>query len=139
VDDLVDGLLLAAESGERLREGSSPGHGIYFIAGGEWEDPTYTQFGQAIARSLDQRPPTALHLPGPLLRLAGIGGDIIGSIRHQPTWINSDKVTEALAAGSWTCSSAKARSQLGWLPVSHADLTDRLRETAQWYRHAGWL
>jgi nucleoside-diphosphate-sugar epimerase len=43
---------------------------------------------------------------------------------------------EALA-GSWTCSSAKVRKQLGWSPA--ATLAERLRETAQWYRQAGWL
>ena len=43
---------------------------------------------------------------------------------------------EALA-GSWTCSSAKVRTQLGWSPA--ATLAERLRETAQWYRQAGWL
>jgi nucleoside-diphosphate-sugar epimerase len=43
---------------------------------------------------------------------------------------------EALA-GSWTCSSAKARTQLGWSPA--ATVAERLRETAQWYRQAGWL
>ena len=42
-----------------------------------------------------------------------------------------------LLAGSWTCSSAKARRQLGWSPA--APLADRLRETAQWYRDARWL
>ena len=46
------------------------------------------------------------------------------------------KMAEALA-GSWMCSSAKARTQLGWSPA--ATLAERLRETAQWYREAGWL
>ena len=31
----------------------------------------------------------------------------------------------------------KARQQLGWSP--EATLADRLYETAQWYRQAGWL
>jgi nucleoside-diphosphate-sugar epimerase len=57
-------------------------------------------------------------------------------VRRQPGWVSSDKIAEALA-GSWTCSSAKARAQLGWSPA--ATLAERLRETAQWYRQAGWL
>jgi hypothetical protein len=50
--------------------------------------------------------------------------------------VNSDKIAEALA-GSWTCSSVKARTHLGLSPA--AGLAERLRETAQWYRQAGWL
>lgn len=137
VDDLVEGLLLAAEKGERLRVGSSPGQGVYFIAGEE--HPTFEQFGQAIANALVRRPPAVLRVPGRLLRLAGVGGDVMARIRNRPTWINSDKVSEALAA-SWTCCSEKAREQLGW-PTAFppATLAERLHETARWYRQSGWL
>jgi len=158
VDDLVEGLLLAAAHGERLDayESSHPtpgspgspgnsgdsgtsgtsggGRGIYFIASDE--HPTYAQFGQALAIALGQKSPTIIHLPGPLLRLIGIGGDLMTRIRHSPQWINSDKITEALA-GSWACSAAKARTQLDWSPA--ASLAERLHETVQWYRHAQWL
>ncbi|TVQ77400.1 MAG: NAD-dependent epimerase/dehydratase family protein [Phycisphaeraceae bacterium] len=133
VDDLVEGLLLAAEKGERLRGDSSLGQGIYFIAGEE--HPTYAQLGQAIAKALVQRPPVVMPVPGSLLRLAGVCGDVMARFRNRPTWINSDKISEALAA-SWTCCSVKAREQLGW---STATLADRLHETAQWYRQSGWL
>jgi dihydroflavonol-4-reductase len=135
LDDLVEGLLLVAEKGERVSRNASPGgQGIYFIAG---EDrPTYTQLGQSIATALGNKPLVVMHLPGPLARLVGLSGDVMGCIRRRPGWVNSDKITEALA-GSWTCSPAKARAQLGWSPG--AALTDRLRETAQWYRQAGWL
>jgi dihydroflavonol-4-reductase len=137
VDDLVEGLLLAAQKGERVREQGSQapvGQGIYFIAGEG--NPTYTQLGLAMARALGQKPPTVLCLPGPLLRLVGVSGDVIARVLRRPGWINSDKISEALA-GSWTCSSVKARTHLGWSPT--ANLADRLRETAQWYRQAGWL
>jgi nucleoside-diphosphate-sugar epimerase len=75
-------------------------------------------------------------MPGPLVRFVGLCGDALGRVRQRPGWVNSDKMAEALA-GSWTCSSAKARGQLGWFPA--ATLAERLGETAQWYRQAGWL
>ncbi|MEX0774077.1 MAG: NAD-dependent epimerase/dehydratase family protein [Phycisphaeraceae bacterium] len=146
VDDLVEGLFLAAEKGERLCEHGLPGadlpgaggQGIYFIAADD--NPTYAQLGQAIAAALDKKPPTVIRLPSPLLRLAGLGGDVMARIRRRPGsfrgWINSDKITEALA-GSWTCSSARARTHLGWSPA--ATMADRLHETANWYRATGWL
>jgi nucleoside-diphosphate-sugar epimerase len=134
VADLVEGLLLTAAKGERLRRSGSPGEGIYFMAAED--EPTYAELGQALAIALGKERAAVVHLPGPLVRLAGLCGDAMGRIRQRPGWVNSDKIAEALA-GSWTCSSVKARTQLGWAPA--ATLAVRLRETAKWYRQAGWL
>jgi nucleoside-diphosphate-sugar epimerase len=134
VADLVALLLLAAEKGERMHPGGVPGQGVYFVAAEH--DPSYAELGQAMARALGKKRATVLHIPGPLVRLAGLCGDSLGRVRQRPGWVNSDKMAEAMA-GSWTCSSAKARTQLGWSPA--ATLAERLRETAQWYRQAGWL
>jgi nucleoside-diphosphate-sugar epimerase len=125
VADLVEGLLLVAEKGERLHHNGSPGQGIYFMAADDY--PTYAELGQAMATALGKKRATVVHLPGPLVRLVGLCGDAMGWIRRRPGWVNSDKIAEALA-GSWTCSSAKARTHLGWSPA--ATLADRLHETA---------
>ena len=132
--DLVALLLLAAEKGERLRPEGAPGQGVYFLAAEH--DPTYAELGQAMARALGKKRATVVQMPGPLLRLVGLCGDALTRVRQRPGWVNSDKMTEALA-GSWACSSVKARTQLGWAPA--ATLAERLRETVQWYRQAGWL
>lgn len=134
VADLVALLLLAAEKSERLRPDGAPGHGVYFVAAET--NPTYPELGQAIAMALGKKRTLVLHPPEVLVRLVGLCGDALAQIRRQPGWVNSDKMTEALA-GSWVCSSAKARAQLGWFPAT--TLAERLRETAQWYRQAGWL
>lgn len=137
VDDLVEGLLLAAATGERLPKVSPPaptGKGIYFIAGDE--QPTHMQLGAAIAAALDGGSPTIVQLPRLAMKMVGMCGDMTARLRRRPVWLSSDKIAEALA-GSWTCSSTKAHEQLGWCGT--APLTDRLRETAQWYRQAGWL
>lgn len=134
VDDLVEGLLLVAQKGERLDPHGSPGRGIYYVACES--EPTYAELGQAMAVALGRRRAAMVRIPGPMLRLVGIAGDLLARIRRRPGWVGSDKVTEALA-GSWACSSAKARAHLGWSPA--AALSDRLHETAQWYRQAGWL
>lgn len=134
VDDLVEGLMLAAEKGERLAAHSAPGDGVYFMANEEF--PSYAELGRAIATSLGQKMPVMIHVPGSIARLVGTCCDVTAWVRRRPSWLNSDKITEALA-GSWTCSSAKARAQLGWSPSR--SLAERLHETAQWYRDAGWL
>jgi nucleoside-diphosphate-sugar epimerase len=132
VADLVECLLLAAEQGERLVPGV-PGRGIYCAAA---EDVSYAELGMAIARALGKPRPRIVRLPGWSMRAIGRFGDVVAQIRRRPAWVGRDKIREVLA-GSWTCSSAKARQQLGWSPA--APLADRLRETAQWYRDAHWL
>ncbi len=132
VADLVECLVLAAEQGERLVPGIA-GQGVYNVAA---EDISYVEFGRAIARALGKPPPRVLRLPEWSIRSIGRLGDVVSQVRRRPGWVSTDKIGEFLA-GSWTCSSAKARQQLGWSPA--APLADRLRETAQWYRDAHWL
>ena len=133
VDDLVEGLLRVGAKGERIG-GGLPGKGIYFIAGEE--TPNHVELGQVIARALGRKAPHIVGVPGSLLKLFGAGGDVIGRLTGRPRWICKDKMIEALA-GSWTCSAAKIHAQLDWSPAS--PLTAHMRETAKWYRQAGWL
>ena len=137
VDDLVEGLLLAAQNGERLPAPGSPaatGRGIYFFAG---EDHlTYVQLGEALATALDRKSPKIIRLPGSMLRCVGAIADVLANVRRRPSLLSRDKVREALA-GSWACSSDKARAHLGWSPAT--TLAVRLHETAQWYRRQHWL
>jgi len=132
VADLVECLILAAENGERLTPGI-PGKGLYFCAA---EDLSQVELGMAIAHALGKPPPRMVHLPDWSMLAIGGFGTLMARIRRRPVWVGRDKVREILA-GSWTCSSAKARQQLGWSPA--APLADRLRETAQGYRDAHWL
>jgi len=132
VADLVECLVLAAEQGERLAPGIA-GRGIYFAAA---EDLSYIELGMAIALALGRPRPRILRLPDWSMRTIGTFGDVVSRIRGRPGWVGRDKIRDVLA-GSWTCSSAKARQQLGWSPA--APLADRLSETAHWYRDAHWL
>lgn len=134
VDDLVDGLIIAERNGSRLESGGTLGAGTYFLAASE--RPSYADLGLAIARALDRKPPAIVRVPGPVLRLLGLGGDVAALLGREPGWINSDKVREALS-GPWTCGTDKAHAELA-LPQTRT-LDEGLRETAGWYRQAGWL
>jgi nucleoside-diphosphate-sugar epimerase len=80
VADLVEGLLLVAEKGERLNQNGSLGQGIYFMAADEY--PTYTELGQTIAAVLGKKRVTIVHLPETLVRLIGFCGDVMGYERR---------------------------------------------------------
>jgi nucleoside-diphosphate-sugar epimerase len=134
VDDLVDAVLGVVQRGERIRGDGESGCGVYFVASDE--HPTYAELGQRMASALGRDTVRLLCVPPILLRVAGFGGDVLAHLRRRKSWVNSDKVREALA-GHWICSSAKARDHMGWQPL--ASLMDRLRETVQWYRSSGWL
>jgi hypothetical protein len=54
----------------------------------------------------------------------------VGRLRDRPTLFNLDKASE-LAAGSWVCSTDKARRDLAFAPLR--PLLERLRETADSY------
>lgn len=141
VADLIELIVQAAEKGARLLPGGAgmeggeerAGEGIYFAAAG---DLSYVELGHALAQALGKEQARIVRMPDWMLRIMGVGGDIVAQIRRRPGWLNRDKISEVLA-GSWTCSSAKARRQLDWAPA--ATLTARLRETAEWYRAAHWL
>lgn len=134
VEDLVHGLIDATILGQRISTQNSQGQGIYFLA--DDHHLTMTQLGLAIAEALGKKSPRIVHLPTPLVRLAGTMGQLKADLTGKLGWVNRDKIHEALA-GSWTCSSAKAHQELNW-SVSMS-LTERLRQTADWYRHEKWL
>lgn len=141
VSDLVECLVLAAARGERIVPGDSPadglcgeaGRGIYFAAAEEF---SYVELGHEIARAVGRKEARTIRLPEWSLRAVGRLGDAASHVRRSPGWVGRDKLADVLA-GSWVCSSEKARQQLGWSPA--ASQADRLRDTVEWYRGAGWL
>ncbi len=133
--DLVECLVLAAEKGERLVAGGfgEGGRGIYFAGA---EDLSYVDLGNAIASAMGKARVRVVAVPDWMLRGAGRAGDVLSRVRGRPVWVGRDKISEVLA-GSWTCSSEKARRQLGWSPA--APLAERVRAAVTWYRESGWL
>lgn len=137
--DLVNLLLKAAEKGERLpnqnrNSGSGEvGTGYYFAASDEIV--SYGQLGKLMGEALGKRT-LVIPVAPPVVWTVALSGEITGQIRRRPVVFHWDKAREALA-GSWICSSQKARQQLGFeTPLS---LKERFRQTVAWYREAKWL
>jgi nucleoside-diphosphate-sugar epimerase len=139
VSDLAEALELCARRGRRLapttaqrnRNGAAAGNtqGYYFVAGEE--QPTYGELGKLIGKALGRARVWVLRSPGPIMLYAvACGAEAIARLRCEPHILNFDKAREA-RAGSWTCSAAVIRAELGFAP--RAPLVERLRQTADWY------
>jgi len=134
VDDLARFILLAAERGETLCADQASTRGIYFACD-DSEFPNYWEFGQRIARSLDQRV-VVWPLWRWVARCIGFSAQTVSKIRGTRSLLTVDKVREA-SARSWASSGEKARQQLGFAPDKSLD--EHLRETSRWYVENGWV
>ncbi|MBX3415068.1 MAG: NAD-dependent epimerase/dehydratase family protein [Pirellulales bacterium] len=133
--DLAEGLLLAAERGKRLAtQPQIAGQGYYFIA---FDDqPSYAELGRLCGIALGRR--WTFAAPTPEIFSWGLAGvnELAARVRRRPGIVNFDKIREA-SAGSWICSVAKAREELGFRPS--ATLAERLEQTVRWWRAQRWL
>ena len=130
-----DSLNLVADGGECLPlpgQGAA-GQGVYYV--GDEFMPTYEEWGRLIARSLALESVRIVRLPEFVTWSVALGFQILGGLGMKAGVLNLDKAREA-AAGSWICSSEKAKV-LGFSPG--ASLEERFRETSNWYLAQGWL
>jgi nucleoside-diphosphate-sugar epimerase len=138
VADLVHLLILGAERGVRVpspgREGAAAAQGCYFAAANE--QPTYAELGRMMGSALGCHRVLVLPTPRPLVWTLALAGEAFSRIRRRPALLNIDKAREA-TAGSWFCSSERAAAELGFSVAT--PLSDRLRQTVQWYRDHRWL
>jgi len=135
VQDLARAIVLAGNRGERVPlDGDESGSGFYFAACSEM--PKYEDLGALVADAMGVKHPRIVTIPRPAARWIGAASEALARLRGRATVLNRDKMTEA-HSGSWTCTSHKATRDLEWRP--RAPLPDLLRETASWYRAAGWL
>ena len=138
VVDLCTGLLSVAQRGQRLvaAQDSEGNHaqGRYYVS--DEEILTWADLGRLIAESFGREKCLVVRLPKALVWLGGGASELVAQLIRRPTIFGRDKVREAIA-GSWTCSGAAIREQLGFKPA--ATLIERLRQTVKWYVDEGWL
>jgi nucleoside-diphosphate-sugar epimerase len=139
--DLARAFALVARHGARLvpdagAEDGSPdaARGVYFAAADE--APTYGQLGRLIADAIGRR--SVLVSPNSAPAIWGIAAttELVARLRRRPLIFNLDKAREA-RAGSWVCSDAALRRDVGFAPA--LSLAERLRQTAQWYAEQGLI
>jgi nucleoside-diphosphate-sugar epimerase len=139
VDDFIEALLAVARVGRRIEPCDrvdaceTKSVGIYNPA-----DPTYvsfTELGRTIGATAGRRV-RVLRLRRPWLWGACAMSAGWARFTGRAGILNFDKLREATAA-AWTCSNERSKAELDFNPA--APLSERLRQTADWYRRAGWL
>ncbi len=138
VADLAELLMLAAERGERIvGHMSDPrlaAKGCYFAACDE--RPSYAELGRILRDAVGRKVVIRFPVRMPAIWTIAAITEAAAQIVRRPMYLNIDKARE-IAAGSWVCSPQAAVEQLGFSP--RYSLAERLRQTACWYREAGWL
>lgn len=126
IEDLVSGLMLAAESQQALSR-------VFFI---NTEDSIPLQeFITVIAETLGKKT-IPVFIPGLLFVVLICTNDLLCRMIGKTTILNRSKIPEFLSR-YWISDSSRIRQDLGYAPKY--GLTEGIRITADWYRSEGWL
>jgi len=126
VRDLASGLVLAAEHPAGVGR-------TYHLANDEPE--SLEGVSALIAEALRRRALTLRLPPAAFMMAAGLS-ELAGKLQGRPQILDRNKALEATQA-SWVCDTRRAREELGFRTA--IDVREGVRETAEWYRKAGWL
>lgn len=126
VDDLVEGIILAAEND------ASSGK-TYFISDGEAY--SNSEIINAISSELGVKA-VRVRVPRSLLSVIGFFSDGISKMLGKNNIINSDKIREIMHP-EWVCDITRAKRDLNYQPS--VDLKKGIKWTADWYRIHKWL
>lgn len=125
VDDLVRGMLLAAEHPQSIGE--------IFLLGGV--DRSWSEMGKTVAQALGVRA-KPLRLPIPLLFLAAALTHLLSLILRKPFEFNLWRAVD-FSQPNWTFSSEKARRILGYTP--QVPFEEGAQRTVDWMCQAKWV
>lgn len=126
VDDLVDGLLAAADSGVG-------GGATYYLAN---TDPvSWRAFAETAGRAMGRKIRHA-GLPLWVAYGAGFASEVVARLRGKPSILSREKIREARYR-HWVCDSSRARKDFGFSP--RLSVEAGVKQTIGWYRASGWL
>lgn len=126
VRDAVQGLLAAATHEDAAGR-------TYCLA--HPDAVTWGEFARAIGGALG-RTPRLLSVPEGLARGIAFAAEWRARRRGRATILSRDRVRD-LAQARWVCDPARAVAELAFRP--EYDVQGGVRETAAWYREAGWI
>jgi nucleoside-diphosphate-sugar epimerase len=122
--DVAAALLLAADDDRAVGR-------TYFVGHPEILD--WRRLASEIAKAVG-RNAMRLRLPSSVMRMAGLGAQMVGS--GKPGQLDRRRAADMLER-AWTCRVTRLISELSWEPVYDAEAG--LKQTAEWYREEGWI
>lgn len=125
VDDMVSSILFAATCEGTIGRG-------FFVCDGV--PITWERFQRTIVEASGKRVRT-LDLPGVLVDIAAMGGELVTKLDRKPRLFNRQKAKMG-KQDAWTCRSDALRG-FGWESVF--DVERGVRESLGWYRARGWV
>ena len=126
VEDLAQGIALAGLHGK--------GTGDVFYVSSD-EDHSWEAAMRVMQKGLGNKA-LPLRLPIPLLKVAAAVCTLITKLTGNVLPFSLDKIKE-IEAPAWTCSTEKAKRELGYVP--YWNLAKGSAQTAAWYKENGWL
>jgi nucleoside-diphosphate-sugar epimerase len=131
VTDLCEGTVAVLERGAALEPGGPRARGVYFLAHGE--EHTWDELALAACAAAGRK---AVVLPVPEAVAYGVAAAawVRQTATGRAAMISFDKLREARQA-SWTCSSERARVEVGFVP--RFDLASGMSDAVAWFRARG--
>ncbi len=123
--DVAAALLLAAEDDRAVGR-------TYFVGHPEILD--WRRLASEIAKAVGGRRAVRLRLPSPVMKMAGLGAQMVGS--GKPGQLDRRRAADMLER-AWTCRVTRLISELKWEPVYDSEAG--LKQTAEWYQEEGWI
>ncbi len=126
VQDLVDGIILAAEKEQANGQ-------IYFLTDGGYY--SWKQINNLIQKALNKKA-FSITLPPFMLDIAAELSEWTAKLTRKAAVLNHHKALE-MKQQFWICRNEKAKKELGFSP--QFTLEKGITETVRWYKNAGWL
>ena len=129
VADLCQGILDVLDRG--LPVGAAGGEGTYFFEDGA--DRSWDEIALAACDALG-RHARVLALPEVVSTAAAAAASALSALTRRPSVLSLDKLRE-IRETAWTCSSARARRELGWAP--RFALREGMADAVRWFQARG--
>ncbi len=117
----------------RAIDAETPSGQVYFVDDGS--PVTQRQFLEMVEDALGRKALIRMSLPAGVLRTVARGVEMYGRATDKAVMLTREKANMLLQ--HFVCDSTRTREELGWKP--EVPLREGVRQTAAWYREAGWL
>lgn len=126
VEDLVNGFILAAESGKAVNQ-------VYFISSEKYY--SWEEIGEVTAKALNKKP-FKINIPHFLVYIIMAIAQFFALFTPKATILNIEKAKD-ITQPYWTCDTSKAMRDFGYR--QNISIEEGIKRTCDWYKKMGWI